>query len=946
MLPVSLVSLYETYKEDTKAVTKWIANTARDNGYSSKNSGGSGRLKGKARTKASSAPYAIRISDFEPMTRFIVQQTKAEVPGYIPWTLDRAIRWRTSFGINLSHITLTDTEADKKHVYFIDVLKKVSDILEPHIQHKRPAVGRSGLPDPPSETLNRFGNLTLYEPSVAEVEEVLNVRRLGEPPTSTGKDVLFEPWQEDRAEALFRWYLFNQDVQRIRREIGSLWENHRAHEVGLAGVATAHNLAINIVRGLEEEVAPLLECQDGFLGLSLQVFLQRYVDAAADEVDKLSRIQRAQSYELGELSLLTEQLNLFDQTMYFASMCIIDEAAAWDRPRACGSYKGQWGQFSPNDDWHLKSNLEKYNEDRAAACEVIQDLHILTTFLQNNNPQFDEFASAINDIVKSANLRHTTNQPRTVQPTFRSAFATQLLLYSIHILGKDLERPFLELMVINTRIRKSAMNLDKFRESKGAEAFGHLSNDDHYISEAASFWDDEDPVTALRRENGKYDQAIGLKDYVALKHNPLLLPLCCARLYFPFVQEKLLPAESWPDMEAFMILHRKDMWIGRPPKAGEYKKAFRLTGGHSITSMASDRHSRRGRDRPALRNDKKAKMLTPASPMSRRLRLALSDQRLAATQERDIPGMISESKIRWRAGRPVRLCPQHDCEADQGKPGRTTNSEGPGNHSLLQQLAIAVDAEEAEQSFDYMSFRRVSWMVLNDVLCKGRPILDRAAGNGRLDWGPCNGTGLRNVVAYVFELLFLPNGRVLPEAAGIAEIIHGRVKALGRTVYTSTGRDWAWELRCTCDANTAEGDASPVAICLGYVDKSLLEGLPKVWVPEYWPMVENVGGKKIWFDSEKIEKYVKDVSNNLNADDTLLLGLISGQESVQEFMISRKMANRDDIKFRVVCKSKYNNIPEDEIDYGSWTPSWLFKNYDGKGNGLGIEEYLDEFQYD
>lgn len=73
-----------------------------------------------------------------------------------------------------------------------------------------------------------------------------------------------------------------------------------------------------------------------------------------------------------------------------------------------------------------------------------------------------------------------------------------------------------------------------------------------------------------------------------------------------------------------------------------------------------------------------------------------------------------------------------------------------------------------------------------------------------IPWETIEGPNLRLVVAHIFAHLLLPDGTVRKEAADIAEIIKSIIDVDGRAVHEATGRNWAWDLRCTCEGDDSE----------------------------------------------------------------------------------------------------------------------------------------------
>lgn len=144
MLPSTLISTYQQYKQDTDSIAAWLASTAKSLGFSAELSpattvptASTGRLKGKARAQAkkqatssaaaaSSGPslpakpkHIINIKDFIPLAEYVAEKT-FPVPNTFTSTIDRVISVRSAFGSKLEdHGKVRSEVADAKHQYFV-----------------------------------------------------------------------------------------------------------------------------------------------------------------------------------------------------------------------------------------------------------------------------------------------------------------------------------------------------------------------------------------------------------------------------------------------------------------------------------------------------------------------------------------------------------------------------------------------------------------------------------------------------------------------------------------------------------------------------------------------------------------------------------------------------------------------------------------------------------
>ncbi|KAJ3460508.1 hypothetical protein MRS44_011375 [Fusarium solani] len=172
MIPPQLLGAYRQYKQDTDSVASWLASTAIARGYpadllatslSTPAPKTSGRLKGKARTKARSGGASnpkptnekrriIAIKDFVPLANFIAGR-RVSVPDVFSTTIDRLIALRSGFGGKLGETgAKPDPESDEKHGYFVGILEAVREALRPRMAPTTAAVALDAVIEASKDT--------------------------------------------------------------------------------------------------------------------------------------------------------------------------------------------------------------------------------------------------------------------------------------------------------------------------------------------------------------------------------------------------------------------------------------------------------------------------------------------------------------------------------------------------------------------------------------------------------------------------------------------------------------------------------------------------------------------------------------------------------------------------------------------------------------------------
>jgi len=297
---------------------EWLACTARSYGFRATQPSTKGRLKGKARKEAkkTTKEYSVNLSDLETMALFLVENFQVTVPSFFAAALARAIQGRMSFADELkrSRDLRTASGADDKHQHFVDVLQRVREILKPRMGRETSSMfdkistsGSTG--DSVPNLTNHFDGLHVSEPS----EAFLNSPHVSIPEQMSQDledTIVFEPWRDDLEEALFVWRNLNFSLQRLRKCVAKLWERYRAGDLGLSGVAIAHNTAIHLVQRMRQEVDPIFEKYGGFQQIICDSFFVEYINGATDHQKQVARVNHANH---ANLNLLVEQFDLAEQ---------------------------------------------------------------------------------------------------------------------------------------------------------------------------------------------------------------------------------------------------------------------------------------------------------------------------------------------------------------------------------------------------------------------------------------------------------------------------------------------------------------------------------------------------------------------------------------------------------------------------------------------------------
>ncbi|KAH7000764.1 hypothetical protein EDB80DRAFT_724433 [Ilyonectria destructans] len=423
MLPISFLSTYQKYKRDTDVVATWLVATAKQRGYesplttpvplSAATKTGSApppsRLKGKARKAAKeqqrqqatpsskdakdpslNVKHVLAIRDFVPLAEFIADQVRTTqmevddgpaIPPFLMTALERTIRVRKSFSARLSEVEQhRNDQADATHTHFVSVLEKVCFVLHKCIAGRGDAL-QTAPRDDASQAVrdgstkrdkprgyNIFDLLQVFEPS----DDVSTEPDVVDPaPSSLSADVKYtaEYSEHSEPEAIFAFTALLKDLFSLREEIRDLWQDYSSGKLDLAATAVSVNIALELARGMEEEVTPLLVKYGGAITLLPKIF-----DAVCQSL----------GLDPNEKELPSDDMNLacYDIGASFlwnvASLLDAIRVSAPDGSQGMPRYTGSFGWFDPQTaNLETTSNRERWAQDKAAVLEVVPDLNML-----------------------------------------------------------------------------------------------------------------------------------------------------------------------------------------------------------------------------------------------------------------------------------------------------------------------------------------------------------------------------------------------------------------------------------------------------------------------------------------------------------------------------------------------------------------------------------------
>ena len=479
MLPSVLQSSYKTYKEDTSYIATWLANTAKQGGYStdlldrndavtsSKATQAPTRLKGKARKKAKDAAtagvpasstaatsstttgsitptYTIKIKDFISLAEYVVGSTKplVSVPGSLVKALDRAIVLRKDHG----SASEGSNAPDESHAHFLGVLEKTREILKPRSPTE---MVNDRLTEPVSEDdsgkfkndeiLNRFQGLGLEEPS-QQFLDAPDVKRATRSDTD-GMPKYEVETEKSRIEEYLATHCLLQDVRHIRGFVCALWKNFQ-EGMDICAVAITVNTAIDFVRTLEQDLVRQYPAKSDYESIINLFFSAQCLVRGQQPGHK----QRPDDIINMAVYDLAEDLMIPTASILGSLQEVIQDGTV---PQYKPGFLGYRDMSTP---WSQKSPRDKIQDDRLVMMEAFPDLVLLAMITSRSPLAEDELMRGIRQMSPGKDI-----------PLWL-VFAAQCFLDAQHQLKKDVSRGHDDLRNNTNNIRASVESNLKFHE--------------------------------------------------------------------------------------------------------------------------------------------------------------------------------------------------------------------------------------------------------------------------------------------------------------------------------------------------------------------------------------------------------------------------------------------------------------------------------------------------
>ncbi|MCJ1376607.1 hypothetical protein MMC20_007850 [Loxospora ochrophaea] len=784
MLPPFLFPSYKQYKTDSDAVATWLANAAQQCGFpkdvlrsqttSQKNAS---KAKGRARKASREAAhnklsnsqsdandlkssaqlegpkYLIAVNDFISLAEWIVKSTNpyVEVPASFVSILDRAITVRKRhhswwYGRSKEHDGngAEEKQANKSHGYFIGILEKVREVLQPRMptellkdfltQPVEQAPTSKESPD--GHLVNLFENLDIEEssaPFLHSESAPRNQKAIDAPQAQYGVN---KPRESDLEEVYFAVHCLFNDFDNIRRYLQQVWKGYKQGVFDLVAASITTNTAIDFARHLQEDFIETFPKHTNFEEHINILYVQLCLANRQDH-DFKERPDDEMNFTVYE----DAEPMLFPTYLLLSSFKDIIEPGILPV-----SKPGHSGVYDASSDRESRSSRDKFREDKVVLLEILPDFCVFA--LQPGSiPAEDEMMRGVREMVK-----------QNVVPIWL-VFAAQIFLDIHHILRKQVDNGFDDLARSAKYVENNIQQALRFHNDLYIDNWPKSNDQGLYrILNQIRDWVKTDAVQIARTSlmRGYETQLPPPESFLFLKHHPLYCGLLSysikalaqeasiifvnawgsilysAQLYNALRQEKLI-SNAWQDMDLALLMHRtEDIFIGDFPKTvDDYFKRFSLAMGGSVTMFAKNRR------RAGVKTSKAGpRVLNELSPVSRmfkprycdnegRTNLSLDDVDIILKKDTDKDdGTDSKESSEWKTPKikinildenPPTSTGESSKHQDRQRKAQKPATAGVRPIQLLNALLNVLQSETVELSFDHFRLHIFSWRLLRDI---------------------------------------------------------------------------------------------------------------------------------------------------------------------------------------------------------------------------------------
>jgi hypothetical protein len=724
MLPKNLSTTYQRYKQGTDAIANWLATTAEKFGYVSETKSKKSKSKKKSKAKQDEsgtqpqAPargrqtYTIATKDFIALAEYISAQDEAEVPPKLAALLDQTIFLRQSYSATISNQTDDNTESiesNDRHAFFLNVLKKVQNILRP--RYAKTYIPSQKKPKNIEEVINMFEHLDLEEPSEAfEQAPDATHAKLNTP----ASDVAYRAERLDGIqEDFFVFLLLLHDLNRLRNEVKRCWEGYKQGLLDLIAASITTNTAVDLARAMEDDHKDIFERYQGASRM-LDMYFAASCIGAGTTFDFKERRDDDFNFKMYDLA----------------------EAIFWPTSRLLGGFCGAmpaqdsmtmeikpgfYGIYDPSSNRDRKSARDQFKEDKILLLGMLSEF-FTAKFIPEQFPAEDELSRGLQTMFKTKDI------------TLSLIFAATLFLDIHHILRDRVNQCFGRLTATAQYARATISQNFEFHKDLRIDTWPK-ENDDAVkgFDEFIKRWIDDDPhlQAAVRTKRvykptphyffkqhpwscglWKYHIQVRLHEISIAFANAWGSIMSCAHLYNAIQGEKMNTSQ-WKDMDVAVTLQgAKKFFVGEPPNnPDDYLKRFAMAMGLSATEFAKPGRKKKG----LIMSKRGPHSMKELGAVLQTFRGRYCEMNgIIDLRMEDVQNIVDKSEWEWdmdEENQPTGLFKDSDV-----KPGsKKGHAKVLPVAKLLGLLRAMLHAEVIEISFDILTHHRQCWRLLRAV---------------------------------------------------------------------------------------------------------------------------------------------------------------------------------------------------------------------------------------
>jgi hypothetical protein len=642
------------------------------------------------------------------------------VPPKLATLLDATISLRQSYSDDVSDVLDDSNEkrdSNDKHAFFLQVLKKVREILKPRLPKD------SVLPSVPKTTtdiVNMFENLDLEEPSEA-FEQAPDIT-----PSSSPEPIYKAERQNDISECFFALCLLLHDFSRLRTEVSLAWGRYKIGAQDLVAAALTTNTAVDLARSMTDDLKSMFEKHGGAVRM-VQIYYAAQCLAAGISEEHRARPGDDMNFAAFNIA----EANYVPAMLLLDAFCNVLKVNSTPEMR-----KGIYGFYQPHAKRSSMSNRDKFKEDKILLLEMLPEFFYycrITEPATSRPPVEDELSRGLRTMFK------------TKEVTLPLAFAAALFLDIHHLLRKEVASGFERLANACNFVEVDIEEEVKFHEGIKMETWPE-ENDKavQQFVETLKFWCHEDQQLIHAKKLGRvniperhhiYRQHPWLcgiwKYYVQMRFHEISIVfvnawgsvMSCAHLYNAVGGGKTRET-MWKDLDVVIPLQgEKTFFIGdAPTKPDDCLNRFALAMGASAANLAKSTRKRKG----LIHSKRGPKGLKELGPVLQTFKGRFCDGN-GQTELRadDVQKVLECATWTYDLNEDDRVDEVYK-DTDVAPTKKTT-----AHLSVAKLLGIMRDmvhAEMIEVSYDYLRLHRQCWRLLSAVKTQCRDDLIKIYG--------------------------------------------------------------------------------------------------------------------------------------------------------------------------------------------------------------------------